>query len=199
MQSTRTMNAFSKDSIGFIIRARENRKHIEVACLMNLNKEIDLGELTLIKDSKVKLYTGKPIENKKGNIHYREELIETPFRLIVAKSKTEESKAFWFITNDFELTAKEVAQAYRRRWNIEVFFRFIKQELNVSHLVSLNKNGIQVMLYMTLIVAMLVLIYKKANKIGYKTAKRRFKMELRNLAIAMVIIKCKGNLDHFET
>ena len=193
------MNAFSKDSIGFIIRARENRKHIEVACLMNLNKEIDLGELTLIKDSKVKLYTGKPIENKKGNIHYREELIETPFRLIVAKSKTEESKAFWFITNDFELTAKEVAQAYRRRWNIEVFFRFIKQELNVSHLVSLNKNGIQVMLYMTLIVAMLVLIYKKANKIGYKTAKRRFKMELRNLAIAMVIIKCKGNLDHFET
>jgi len=199
LQSTRTMNAFSKDSIGFIIRARENRKHIEVACLMNLNKEIDLGELTLIKDSKVKLYTGKPIENKKGNIHYREELIETPFRLIVAKSKTEESKAFWFITNDFELTAKEVAQAYRRRWNIEVFFRFIKQELNVSHLVSLNKNGIQVMLYMTLIVAMLVLIYKKANKIGYKTAKRRFKMELRNLAIAMVIIKCKGNLDHFET
>ena len=199
MQSTRTMNAFSKDSIGFIIRARENRKHIEVACLMNLNKEIDLGELTLIKDSKVKLYTGKPIENKKGNIHYREELIETPFRLIVAKSKTEESKAFWFITNDFELTAKEVAQAYRRRWDIEVFFRFIKQELNVSHLVSLNKNGIQVMLYMTLIVAMLVLIYKKANKIGYKTAKRRFKMELRNLAIAMVIIKCKGNLDHFET
>jgi len=193
------MNAFSKDSIGFIIRARENRKHIEVACLMNLNKEIDLGELTLIKDSKVKLYTGKPIENKKGNIHYREELIETPFRLIVAKSKTEESKAFWFITNDFELTAKEVAQAYRRRWDIEVFFRFIKQELNVSHLVSLNKNGIQVMLYMTLIVAMLVLIYKKANKIGYKTAKRRFKMELRNLAIAMVIIKCKGNLDHFET
>ena len=55
------------------------------------------------------------------------------------------------------------------------------------------------MLYMTLIVAMLVLIYKKANKIGYKTAKRRFKMELRNLAIAMVIIKCKGNSDHFET
>ncbi len=31
---------------------------------------------------------------------------------------------------------------YRRRWDIEVFFRFIKQELNVSHLVSLNKNGI---------------------------------------------------------
>ncbi len=141
---------------------------------MTQNQDLDLGELTLIKDSKVQLYTGKPIKNNKGNIHYREELVETPFRLIVAKTKTDDSKAFWFITNNFELTPKEIALAYRRRWDIEVFFRFIKQELNVSHLVSLNKNGIQVMLYMTLIVAMLILIYKKANKIGYKTAKRRF-------------------------
>lgn len=199
LQSTKTINSFSKDSIGFIIRAKENRKHIELACLMTQNQNLDLGELTLIKDSKVELYTGKPILNKKGNIHYREELVETPFRLIVAKTKTQESKTFWFITNDFELTPKEITQAYRRRWDIEVFFRFIKQELNVSHLVSLNKNGIEVMLYMTLIVAMLILIYKKANKIGYKTAKRRFKMELRNLAIAMIIVKCEGKLDHFET
>jgi hypothetical protein len=63
----------------------------------------------------------------------------------------------------------------------------------------LNKNGIEVMLYMTLIVAMLILIYKKANNIGYKTAKRRFKMEIRNLAIAMIVVICEGNLDHFET
>ena len=55
------------------------------------------------------------------------------------------------------------------------------------------------MLYMTLIVAMLILIYKKANNIGYKTAKRRFKMELRNLAIAMIVVDCEGNLEHFET
>ncbi|MEZ4890090.1 MAG: hypothetical protein R2779_05885 [Crocinitomicaceae bacterium] len=42
------------------------------------------------------------------------------------------------------------------RWDIEVFFRFIKQELNVSHLISLNKNGMQVMIYVTMIVAMLI-------------------------------------------
>lgn len=82
----------------------------------------------------------------------------------------------------------------------EVFFRFLKQELNLSHLVSLNQNGIQVMLYMTLILAMLLLIYKKANAIGYKTAKRRFAMEVRNLAIAMVVVHCKGDLDRlFKT
>jgi len=55
------------------------------------------------------------------------------------------------------------------------------------------------MLYITLIVAMLILIYKKTNQIGYKTAKRRFKMELRNLAIAMIFVEGEVNLDHFET
>ena len=199
LQSTRTMSCFSKESIGFIIRAKENRKYVELASLMTQNQDIDLGESTLIKDSKVYLYTGKPISNKKGNIHYRQELVASPFRLIVAKTKADPTKDFWFITNNFDLSAKQVAQAYRRRWDIEVFFRFIKQELNVSHLVSLNKNGIQVMLYMTLIVAMLILIYKHANNIGYKTAKRRFKMEIRNLAIAMIIVQCEGKIEKFKT
>ena len=197
LQSTRTMKNFSGNHISFIARAKENRKYVELESLLDNNQ--DLGELTLIKDSKVNLYTGKAINNKKGNIHYRHELVDTPFRLIIAKTKTEEPKEFWFITNEFNLSAKEITQAYRRRWDIEVFFRFIKQELNVSHLVSLNKNGIQVMLYMTLIVAMLILIYKKANNLSYKTAKRRCKMELRNLAIAMIVVICDGNLDLLKT
>lgn len=134
-----------------------------------------------------------PINNKKGKVHYREQLVEEPFRLIIAQSKEDPEKEFWFVSNDFELTAKEITDAYRRRWGIEVFFRFIKQELNVSHLVSLNKNGIEVMLYMTLITAMLVLIYKQINNISYKTAKRRFAMEIRDLAIALLIIQCGGN------
>ena len=50
---------------------------------------------------------------------------------------------------------------------------------------------------MTLIVAMLVLIYKKANKIGYKTAKRRFAMEVRDLAIAMIVLQCGGDPNLF--
>jgi IS4 transposase len=86
-----------------------------------------------------------------------------------------------------------VASFCRRRWDIEVFFRFIKQELNVSHFVSLNKNGIKVMIYVTMIVAMLILIYKKANNIGYKTAKRRFVMEIRNLTMLLLLFQCGGD------
>lgn len=199
LQSTGTTESFAKDPVAFIARAKENRKHVELESLVRNGQDQNLGEPTLVKDSKVNLYTGKAISNKRGNTHYREELVQAPFRLIVAKTKTGDAKEFWFITNNFELSPKEIAQAYGKRWDIEVFFRFIKQGLNVSHLVSLNKNGIEAMLYMTLIVAMLILIYKKANNIGYKTAKRRFKMEIRNLAIAMIVVICEGNLNHFET
>jgi hypothetical protein len=46
---------------------------------------------------------------------------------------------------------------------------------------------------MTLIAAMMVLIYKKANNLGYKTAKRRFTKEVRDLAIALIVVQCGGD------
>jgi hypothetical protein len=193
LQSTRNMKDFTKESISFIVRSKENRKYIEIESLLSENQDTDFGSLNLIRDSKVFLYTGRLINNNRGNTHYREELVETPFRLIVARSKGESDKEFWFLTNEFKLSAKEITDANKRRRDIEEFFRLIKQELNVSHLVSLNKNGIEVILYMTLIVAMLILIYKHANNIGYKTAKRRFTMEIRNLIISMIAVECGGD------
>lgn len=197
LQSARSMHAFSREQITFIARIKENRKYVELESLTAAHTPTNIGNLILLKDSIVHLYTGTTINSKKGNIYCSERLVEEPFRLIVAKSKEDDSKAYWFITNDFELSAKEITDAYRRRWDIEVFFRFLKQELNLSHLVSLNKNGIEVMLYMTLIVAMLVLIYKHTNNIGYKTAKRRFSMEMRNLIISMIVVECGGNPEIF--
>jgi hypothetical protein len=42
-------------------------------------------------------------------------------------------------------------------------------------------------------------MYKKANKIECKTAKRRYKMELRNLVVNIFVVDCEGNLEHFKT
>ncbi len=188
------MKDFEEKSVKFIIRAKENRKFEEIESFLISSSLKKWGDWEIIKDSKVKLYTGKPIENKRGNLHFRQEKVETKFRLVVIKNE-KTNKEFWFLTNEFELTAKEIADYYRKRWDIEVFFRFLKQELNLSHLVSLNKNGIQVMVYMTMIAAMLLLIYKKANNLGYKTAKRRIAMELRDMITAILIIFAGGNPD----
>lgn len=192
LQSTRAMNEFDKKSVKFIIRAKENRKFEEITSLLNDGTTPKWDGWEVVKDSKVKLYTGKPIQNKKGNMHYREEMVENEFRLVVIKNENQ-NKEFWFLTNEFNLSAKEISEYYRKRWDIEVFFRFLKQELNLSHLVSLNKNGIEVMVYMTMIAAMLLLIYKKANNIGYKTAKRRIAMELRDMITEILIVFAGGD------
>jgi hypothetical protein len=57
------------------------------------------------------LYTGIAVNNKRGKVHFREELVEEPFRLIVAKNKDDKSKEYWFISNNFELPAKEITDA----------------------------------------------------------------------------------------
>lgn len=192
LQSTRTMVEFEGKSIKFIIRSKENRKFEEIESFLQTEKPLKWGDWKVLKDSRVKLYTGKPILNKRGNIHHRQEKVEADFRLLVIKNETTQ-KEFWFLTNEFDLSAKEIADYYRKRWDIEVFFRFLKQELNLSHLVSMNKNGIEVMIYMTMIASMLLLIYKKANNLGYKTAKRRIAMELRDMITAILIVFAGGD------
>ncbi len=59
----------------------------------------------MLKDSIVHLYTGKSILNKSGNIHDKEELVETDFRLIILTNKIDE-KEYWLLAKDFKLRPK---------------------------------------------------------------------------------------------
>ncbi len=100
----------------------------------------------------------------------------------------------YFISNIEDLTKEDITEIYKMRWDIEVFFRFLKQELNFSHLVSRSHNGILVMLYMTLITAMLLLVYKQVNEVtGYKIAKIKFINELDQELMKEIIIACNGD------
>jgi len=119
--------------------------------------------------------------------------IKNPLRLIIARRK-ENNEPIYFVTNINDLTTEEVTEIYKKRWDIEVFFRFLKQELNFSHLMSKTPNGILVMLYMTLITAMLLMVHKQANQItGYKIAKLKFIEELDQELLKVIIIHCNGD------
>jgi hypothetical protein len=120
-------------------------------------------------------------------------LLRFPFRLIIARSLSSGEKLF-FLTNIFSLKAAEVTDIYRKRWEIELFFRFLKQELNFSHLICRNQNGIMVMVYITLIAAMMVLVYRKLNGLtGFKIVKLRFVLELQTEIIKEIVYRCGGN------
>jgi len=57
----------------------------------------------------------------------------------------------------------EIAEMYRQRWDIEVFFKFLKQNLGYRHLVSRSENGIKIMIMMTLIASLLLIWYRRQN------------------------------------
>ena len=121
-------------------------------------------DIKIIKDHTVWLFNRRPKRSKH------------PYRIIHAlvKNQTEEIA---FLTNNHELKAIEVADLYQKRWDIEVFFKFLKHELNLKHFLNRSINGIQVILYTILTLSVLVYQYKKANNLGSKVAKLRLAFE----------------------
>ena len=81
-----------------------------------------------------------------------------------------------------------------KRWHIETYFKYLKQHLNLKHIVSRNENAIRVMIYMTLILSILIIVYKNSNEINsFKIAKLKFEIQLENLMIKEIVKLCGGN------
>jgi len=137
--------------------------------------------LEFISDEKVYLNHGQ---------HVRFKVL---FRLIRTQS-LQSAEQLFFITNIWDMDAQDITDVYKRRWDIEVFFKFLKQEMNLKHFTSYSENGIKVMIYVTLIAAMLIMIYKKDNQIkSYKRAKKLFIEELDTEIIREIVILCGGD------
>ena len=189
-------NEVSDSKAKFVGRIKTNRKMEVVGRLMEEGADKDLGKLELIDDVKVHLYGkgGKVDPHVYRVVKARfKEPRDTTRRNVGSNTKVRRvENEVYFITNDFDLSAKEVAEAYRRRWDIEVFYRFLKQNLCFSHLLSTSENGIKVILYMTLITAMLIMIYKHLNEIGFSTAKWRFMLEMIDLATQVQVVISGG-------
>lgn len=180
LSSSANFDSISDEEAYFLGRIKTNRKMVFQRSLMTEDTDRDLGKLELVDDIIVHLFNG---EQEDTEHEYRivkcrfKEPRNTERPKNKGKVKRVENEVY-FITNNMELTPKEIAEAYRRRWDIEVFFKFLKQELNFSHFLSTSENGIKVILYMTLITAMLIMIYKRKNGIGYSDAKFCFKLDM---------------------
>lgn len=164
LKSRQSFSSFEQAGIGFVARSNGVTRYELIEA--KAKTENDPPGLEWLEDSTVYLY-------ESGH-----NLVETQLRLIRYRIR-ETGEILCFITNLWHLPASVIAQAYRRRWDIEVLFRFMKQEMNLTHFVCNDEHAIQVMLYFTMIAAMLVLIYKKHNRIrSYKMAKIQFFKEL---------------------
>lgn len=177
LKKRKTLKEFWESDIYFVTRAEKRIKYKEIEHIpFSKNNNRDTDRLIFKKDIIVNLYDAKT------------RIYKEPYRLIIYTSK-ETGEEIKFLTNIFDLSAIDISEIYALRWDIEVFFKFLKQELNFKHFLSRNENGIQVNLYVTLIMSIMLMIYKKVNKMnGYKLPKIQFYYDLQT-EITKIIVK----------
>lgn len=74
---------------------------------------------------------------------------------------TESEKTFIFLTNNFYLKATEIAQLYKHRWKIELFFKWIKQHLKIKSFWGQSENAVKTQVWIAVAIYVLVAIAKK--------------------------------------
>ena len=77
----------------------------------------------------------------------------------------ETGKRFVFLTNNFVLPALSIAQLYKCRWQIELFFKWIKQHLRIKAFYGTSPNAVRTQIWIAISVYVLVAIVKKELKI----------------------------------
>jgi len=180
LQTRKAFDDFTDTDILFVGRIKTNTAY-QVVKKRKPTKSSETDSVILVEDLEVFLSSYR---NKKTKHSYR-----------LCKYKIKKSgEDFWLLTNVFDATVYEIAALYKQRWHIETYFKFLKQHLNLKHIVSRNENAIRVMIYMTLILSILIIVYKNTNKIsGFKIAKLKFEIQLDNLMIKEIVKLCGGN------
>ncbi len=180
----KTYDKFTDDEITFVSRINPQAKHDKIKPFNpKASLPVETKTLKIISDDWCQFY---------GERNYKAKHLARRIEAIRLSDNT----TIVFVTNDKELTAIEVTILYKRRWDIEVFFKFIKQLLNFDHLLNRSENGIKVVLYVTMIASILLLAYKKINNLsGYKIPKLKFSSELEFEIVKQLIILCGGNPD----
>ena len=77
---------------------------------------------------------------------------------------TETGKELRILTNDLGAPADEIAALYRRRWQVELFFRWIKQTLKIRHFLGVSENAVRIQVAVALIAFLVLRLAQAAAK-----------------------------------
>ncbi len=91
-------------------------------------------------------------------------LPKNKFGLREVTYKDEDGRVFEFITNNFTISAEEVAFLYKKRWKIELLFKKLKQNFQLHYFYSETENGIKTQVWCTLIAYLLLQVLRALSK-----------------------------------
>jgi len=133
---------------------------------------------------------------KEEHIHlkYKEKKVWKTLCLRKVTYRDEKGRVYQFITNNFEISNKEVAFLYKKRWDIELLFKKLKQNFQLHYFYSETENGIKTQVWITLIAHLLltVLIAMTKTTKAFSTVAALVRMHIiSHLEIYWVIENCR--------
>jgi len=78
----------------------------------------------------------------------------------------ETGKRYIFLTNNFKLSAKTIADIYKARWQVELFFKWVKQNLKIKSFVGTSKNAVMTQIWIALCIYLLLAFIKFQSKLN---------------------------------
>jgi hypothetical protein len=145
--SFKRLYAMSKQSAFFVIRAKSNLK-----CRRIYSRKVE-RTTGLICDQSISLtgyYQSRDYPEKMRRVKYR---------------NPEDGNIYVFLTNNFSLPALTISELYRNRWRIEIFFKWIKQNLRIKAFYGTTENAVKSQIWIAISVYVLIPIMKKDLKI----------------------------------
>jgi len=128
------LNAF------FVVRAKSNLKF---ARMYSAKVDKSTGVLCVQIGKQTCFYVSKQYPEKLKKVKFYDK---------------ETTRTFVFLTNNFELSALEMALLYKNRWHVELFFKWIKQHLKIKSFWGITENAVRIQIYTAIISNCLVAI-----------------------------------------
>lgn len=167
-------DAFTKRNIFYVTRQKENADYTSI-------EEFDLPEENqdILKDERIEVIYKVDKEERKLQI-----------RRIAFFSK-KYKKVFVYTTNNFVLTAREIVDIYANRWQIETFFKKLKQNFPLTYFFGDNANAIEIQIWCALIALLLLDVTHKAHKskMAFSILAAIVRMHIMNYVDLSVIIE----------
>lgn len=139
-------NDLNNKGIFFVTRLKKNAR-FKVVARRTVNKKDGLTS-----DQEIKL------TSQKGGLY------EGQLRR-VGYICPETGKHYFFLTNNMKLSAKTIAAIYKERWQIELFFKWIKQNLKIKSFVGTSKNAVLTQIWIAMCAYLLMAYLKFASRI----------------------------------
>src|SRR5690606_27941434 len=122
--------------------------------LYRANEEYEIpdnADSGILKDEEIILYYG---ENKKEKHRARR----------IAYWDSGNERLFEFITNNFELSAEKIALIYKKRWQIELLFKQLKQNFPLKYFLGDNENAIEIQIWTAMLANLLITLVRSRLK-----------------------------------